>query len=114
MGPYFIADAAAKAAPAVVNITVTRDGLPVPQGHSGTGFIYSPNGCILTNAHVVADALPRAEVTGNDDSSATSCSDSRASISSQASSSGRSNSKPITVALQDGRIFQGSVLMFDR
>ena len=114
LGPQFIADAAAMAAPAVVNITVTKDGLPVPQDHSGTGFIYNSNGCILTNAHVVADALPRSAYTGSENRNATSCSNDRTSSSSQASTSNSSSGKPITVALQDGRIFQGSVLMFDR
>ena len=117
LGPQFIADAAAMAAPAVVNITVTKDGLPVPQDHSGTGFIYSSNGCILTNAHVIADALPSSDGANGNSSNATSCSNSSADRSNSyhgTSTSGNGSSKPITVALQDGRIFQGSVLMFDR
>ena len=119
LGPQFIADAAAMAAPAVVNITVTKDGLPVPQDHSGTGFIYSSNGCILTNAHVIADALPSSDGANGNSSNATSCSNSSADRSNSyhgtsTSGNGNGSSKPITVALQDGRIFQGSVLMFDR
>lgn len=114
LGPHFIADAAATAAPAVVNITVSKDGLPVPQDHSGTGFIYSTNGCILTNAHVIADALPSSDLTQGHSSNATSCSNNTSHSSSSNGASKASSSKPITVALQDGRIFQGSVLMFDR
>ncbi len=115
LGPHFIADAAATAAPAVVNITVSKDGLAVPQDHSGTGFIYSANGCILTNAHVIADALPSSDQANANSSNATSCSNSsRGSSSSTSSTASNSSSKPITVALQDGRIFQGSVVMFDR
>ena len=112
LGPHFIADAAATAAPAVVNITVSKAGVPVPQDHSGTGFIYSTDGCILTNAHVIADALPSSDLANGYSSNSTSCS-SRSSKPSIGTSNG-SSSKPITIALQDGRIFQGSVLMFDR
>lgn len=114
LGPHFIADAAATAAPAVVNITVSKDGSPVPQDHSGTGFIYSTNGCILTNAHVIADALPSSDLTHGHSSNATSCINNTSHSSSSNGASKASSSKPITVALQDGRIFQGSVLMFDR
>ena len=115
LGPHFIADAAALAAPAVVNITVAKNGLPIPQDHSGTGFIYNAAGCILTNAHVVADALPSSELINASSHNATSCSNmERQNSSNNASSSHRSHERTITVALQDGRIFQGSVLMFDR
>lgn len=110
LGPHFIADAAATAAPAVVNITVSKAGPPVPQDHSGTGFIYSTDGCILTNAHVIADALPSSDLANGYSSNSTSCSNSSRSSDPTIGAS----SKPITVALQDGRIFQGSVLMFDR
>ena len=113
-GPHFIADAAATAAPAVVNITVSKAGLPVPQDHSGTGFIYSTDGCILTNAHVIADALPSSDLANGYSSNSTSCSNSSRSSDPSIGASKDSSSKPITIALQDGRIFQGSVLMFDR
>ncbi len=114
-GPHFIADAAATAAPAVVNITVSRAGVPVPQDHSGTGFIYSTDGCILTNAHVIADALPSSDLANGYSSNSTSCSNSsRSSEPNIGGSKDSSSSRPITIALQDGRIFQGSVLMFDR
>ena len=115
LGPQFIADAAALAAPAVVNISVNKDHLPVPQDYSGTGFIYSSDGCILTNAHVISAALPSSGHASGNGLDETSCSDSNSSDrrrSSQCTST--SSGKPITVALQDGRIFQGSVLMFDR
>lgn len=98
LGPHYIADAAALAAPAVVNITITQDGLPIPQDQSGTGFIFNSNGSILTNAHVVAEALVERSNSHH----------------SASSSKNGEDSKPITVALQDGRIFQGSVVMFDR
>lgn len=110
LGPHFIADAAAMAAPAVVNITVARGGLPIPQDHSGTGFIYNASGLILTNAHVVADALCTSDQASASSSNATSCS----SNSERQDSTSHSNHSTVTVALQDGRIFQGSVLMFDR
>ncbi|KAL3160787.1 hypothetical protein ABBQ38_009198 [Trebouxia sp. C0009 RCD-2024] len=111
LGPNFIADAAAMAAPAVVNITVARGGLPIPQGHSGTGFIYNASGLILTNAHVVADALSTSDQAHASSSNATSCSNSERQDSTSISHSSHTT---VTVALQDGRIFQGSVLMFDR
>ena len=43
LNQYFISDAAAKAAPAVVNITVQTNGL-VPLGSSGSGFVVDPDG----------------------------------------------------------------------
>ncbi len=55
----FIADAAAKAAPAVVNITCAVAGGPfgVSRGVSaGSGFIIESSGVVITNAHVVARA----------------------------------------------------------
>ena len=114
LGPHFIADAAAMAAPAVVNITVARGGLPIPQDHSGTGFIYNASGLILTNAHVVADALSTSVQSHAASSNATSCSNSERQDSSSGTSTSHCNDRTVTVALQDGRIFQGSVLMFDR
>jgi len=57
LSPYFISDAAFKAAPAVVNILVQQDGVMPGVGSSGSGFIVSSDGTVLTNAHVVADAL---------------------------------------------------------
>jgi len=91
MSRYAIADAVAKVAPAVVNITVTAEGPPSPwlgpmgprevQQSSGSGFIIDPQGFILTNAHVVSEAF---HYTGQ-----------------------------ITVTLQDGRAFPGKLHSHD-
>lgn len=91
MSRYAIADAVAKVAPAVVNITVTSEGPPSPwlgsigprevQQSSGSGFIIDPQGFILTNAHVVSEA---SHYTGQ-----------------------------ITVTLQDGRAFPGKLHSHD-
>lgn len=43
LSPYYISDAAAKAAPAVVNITVQASGA-LPVGSSGSGFIVDADG----------------------------------------------------------------------
>ena len=51
----FIADAAAKASPSLVNIRV-RNGF---QESSGSGFIVDSKGLVLTNTHVVKDAMSR-------------------------------------------------------
>ncbi|KAK9867290.1 hypothetical protein WJX84_001258 [Apatococcus fuscideae] len=91
LGPHFIADAAAKAAPAVVNIMVQVGGDPLSGrcGGSGSGCIIAPDGTILTNAHVVAGVL-----------------------SEQQRHAGQAS--PILVTLQDGRTFQAHVKSFDR
>lgn len=79
-----IADAAAKASPAVVHITVTLGdmGLFVGQG-AGSGVIINPNGTILTNAHVVA-GYGNVVYKGK-----------------------------VKVSMQDGRTFDGEVVSYD-
>lgn len=81
---YSIADAAAKAAPAVVHITVTLGdmGLFIGQG-AGSGVLIHSNGTILTNAHVVA-GYGNVVYKGK-----------------------------VKVSLQDGRTFSGEVVSYD-
>lgn len=137
LGPHSLADAAAKAAPAVVNVTVQRGSstifnvrilslgsflasttliaayfrvsLPRHQNHhvisnggvvlseqgtsSGSGVILDSDGTILTNAHIVSEALPER----------------------QRGVAGTSARSPVVhVALQDGRVFEGQVISSDR
>ena len=47
-----VSDVAARASPAVVKIEVEKRG----RGGSGSGFVFTPNGYILTNSHVVNGA----------------------------------------------------------
>lgn len=81
---YTIADAAAKAAPAVVHITVSLGdmGLFIGEG-AGSGVLINSNGTILTNAHVVA-GYGNVVYKGK-----------------------------VKVSLQDGRTFDGEVVSFD-
>ncbi|KAL2620371.1 hypothetical protein R1flu_000576 [Riccia fluitans] len=52
-----IAYAAARVAPAVVNITFSIDGRRLYAGNGGSGFIISPDGIIVTKAHVIEDFI---------------------------------------------------------
>eukprot|EP00210_Caulerpa_lentillifera_P007400 g7073.t1 len=96
LSPYFIADAAAKVAPAVVNITLHQE-RPGEQFHdwfgrfqdrsSGSGFVFDEDGLILTNYHVVSEAIM---------------------------SERTPHRCTLLVSLQDGRVFDAKVVNFDK
>jgi HtrA serine peptidase 2 len=127
LSPYFISDAAAKAAPAVVNILVQQDGvMPGLVGSSGSGFIVSPDGSVLTNAHVVADALPSPALHKNSGGNDGGCGfrggwgRQHFPVSKRGNSNNATNStissdgsKCIAVTLQDGRMFEAEVINYD-
>lgn len=85
LSPYFIADAAAKVAPAVVNITVQDPRQSLDDAVNGSGFIISSSGIIVTNTHIVADAVSVGGAAGN----------------------------AVVCTLQDGRSFQAELVNFD-
>ncbi|KAK9822097.1 hypothetical protein WJX74_007192 [Apatococcus lobatus] len=89
LGPHFIADAAAKAGPAVVNIMVQVGNDFAARRSGGSGCIISSEGTILTNAHVVAGVVAE-----------------------QQRHPGRPS--PILVSLPDGRTFYAEVRSFDK
>ena len=53
---YFVVDAIDSVAPAVVNIMCSFDGYLVTGVSSGSGFIITEDGLVVTNAHVVASS----------------------------------------------------------
>lgn len=57
LSPFFIADAAAKASPAVVNIKVRHVGQTADSSANGSGFIITSEGLVVTNAHTVSEAI---------------------------------------------------------
>lgn len=103
LSPYFIADAAAKASPAVVNILVQHKESPVPVGSSGSGFIVDTNGTVLTNAHVIADVIKQRKGGKN------------AAITHGNIFTSTTTASPllISVTLQDGRIFEANLVHYD-
>eukprot|EP00615_Pteridomonas_danica_P008512 CAMPEP_0114344298 /NCGR_PEP_ID=MMETSP0101-20121206/11309_1 /TAXON_ID=38822 ORGANISM="Pteridomonas danica, Strain PT" /NCGR_SAMPLE_ID=MMETSP0101 /ASSEMBLY_ACC=CAM_ASM_000211 /LENGTH=383 /DNA_ID=CAMNT_0001479565 /DNA_START=120 /DNA_END=1271 /DNA_ORIENTATION=+ len=83
----FIADAAAVASPAVVNVVVNiGNGLGLIGQASGSGFLIDSSGLVATNAHVVTQGLSHGVNRGN----------------------------TLTITLHDGRKFQGKVHSLDR
>eukprot|EP00762_Andalucia_godoyi_P004130 ANDGO_06316.mRNA.1 Putative protease Do-like 14 len=82
---YFIADAVSIAKDATVSISSEQEFAWFVSKASGSGFIISEDGTIVTNAHVVAFA----------------------------SSKSKDKNKELTVALTDGRSFKGRVLALD-
>lgn len=113
LSPYFIADAAAKVAPSVVNITLHHErpneqfpdwfgrfqdryssqiavekSTSISLGRSsGSGVLFDEEGLILTNYHVVSEAI----ITERSSRRCT-----------------------LVVSLQDGRVFDGKVINFDK
>lgn len=114
LSPYFIADAAAKAAPAVVNILVQQDGA-LPVGSSGSGFIVSSDGTVLTNAHVVADAIGNLKkgASGRHIYGSRGPITSRNGHALSGASIGTGDGRSIAVTLQDGRIFEAELVNYD-
>lgn len=93
--PYFnfMADAAAKAAPAVVNITLRDPSRPLDDAPNGSGFIIAADGTIVTNTHIIAEAIPAAMPA--------------------ADSSSQEGRRIILCTLQDGRSFEAQLVNFD-
>ncbi|CAL5219537.1 g1388 [Coccomyxa viridis] len=93
LGPHSLADAAARAAPAVVHV-----GVGSPNGHahnglssSGSGLILDPDGTILTSAQIVSAAA-----------------ETRRGV------NGRMQQPKVLITLQDRRVYQGRVISSDR
>ena len=117
LSPYFIADAAAKAAPAVVNILVQQDGA-LPVGSSGSGFIVSSDGTVLTNAHVVSDAIgdkkgPLGRHIFGNGRGVSSSRNNNHGLPSRGNNNSTGDGRSIAVTLQDGRIFEADLVNYD-
>jgi hypothetical protein len=69
------------------------NGLGEQGAPSGSGVILDPDGTILTNAHIVAEALQQRR---------------------QGGGGSRAAQPTVHVALQDGRVFEGRVISADR
>lgn len=85
----------------MVNIVVVGKG-PYPVGSSGSGFLCDAQGTILTNAHVVADAIQSLRAASRGGGSGA-----------KAGGAGAGGGREITVTLQDGRIFEGRLVSYD-
>ncbi|CAI5515556.1 unnamed protein product [Closterium sp. Naga37s-1] len=131
---HAIADAAARAAPAVVNLTVSV-GRGMFSGQAmGSGAIIRADGLILTNAHVVAEMVDPSASSAPYWSSRATVSDAvgggalgargagakvrRATVAEMVDPSASSapywsSRATLQVTLQDGRTFDGHVLSFD-
>lgn len=82
-----------QAAPAVVNITLRDPVRPLDDAPNGSGFIIAADGMIVTNTHIIAEAIPAAMPA--------------------AASSNQEGMRTIVCTLQDGRSYEAQLVNFD-